>query len=160
MCIPTAKQNLISVSSFVKANNVSCEFFADYFLVKDLGTKAPLFKSLNEYGHCTLPASPLQFPIQSYSATLGDWHTRLGHASSSTVRRLVSSNNLGSDSSISSRSSLCQACVTSKIHKLPFSVSEYSARGPLDMICSDVRGPSPEISNDGFPYYFIYFLSL
>ncbi|KAH0632973.1 hypothetical protein KY284_035759 [Solanum tuberosum] len=91
LCIPTAKQNLVS----------------------DLATKALLFKCPNEEGHYTLPASPLQSPVQSYSATLGDWHARFGHASPSIVR-----------------------------------LSEYSAPGPLNLICSDVWGPAPEISND------------
>ncbi|KAH0649383.1 hypothetical protein KY285_034631 [Solanum tuberosum] len=79
LCVPTAKQNLISVSSFVKANNVSCDFFPDYFLVKDLATWDPMFQGSNEDGLYNLLTSPQQSLIQSYSATLGTWHARLGH---------------------------------------------------------------------------------
>lgn len=38
LCVPGAAKNLIFVHQFTKANNVSLEFFPDYFLVKDLTT--------------------------------------------------------------------------------------------------------------------------
>ncbi|XP_019237368.1 PREDICTED: uncharacterized protein LOC109217567 [Nicotiana attenuata] len=40
--VPSATQNLISISSFTKSNNVSVEFFPNHFLIKDLATRVKL----------------------------------------------------------------------------------------------------------------------
>ena len=37
-----ATQNLVSINSFTKSNNVSIEFFPNHFFIKDLATRAPL----------------------------------------------------------------------------------------------------------------------
>ncbi|XP_012854394.1 PREDICTED: uncharacterized protein LOC105973899 [Erythranthe guttata] len=49
LCAPLIKKNLISVSQFCKQNNVSIEFFANYFLVKDLNTRASLAKGRSRH---------------------------------------------------------------------------------------------------------------
>ena len=42
LCVPSMKQNLVSVSQFCKNNNISIEFFPSFFCVKDLSTGAHL----------------------------------------------------------------------------------------------------------------------
>lgn len=44
LCVSGAKRNLLSVSKFTAANNVSMEFFSIYFIVKDRTTGCPLLK--------------------------------------------------------------------------------------------------------------------
>lgn len=45
----------------------------------------------------------------------------------------------------------------SKSHKLPFSESNYHAKQPLELLCSDVWGPAPFVSIDGYRYYVIFY---
>lgn len=52
---------------------------------------------------------------------------------------------------------MCPTCSVSKSHKIPFTDSSFQATSPLDLICSDVWGPTLVISNDGYKYYVIFF---
>jgi len=47
----------------------------------------------------------------------------------------------------------CPVCPQAKGHQLPFSVSTTSMCNPLDLIYSDVWGPSPSISINGNRFY-------
>ena len=49
--------------------------------------------------------------------------------------------------------SFCSACPLGKSHKLPFHRSFRTSLRPLDLIHSDVWGPSPVSSNKGFRFY-------
>jgi hypothetical protein len=157
--MPTASQNILSGRCFVKSNNASIEFFLDFFVVKDLATNAVLYKWVTRERLYVLPvvAPPSSFVSASSASSskirdFGVWHARLGHASAAIVRKIFYCHDF-----VSSNSSLCQACAVSKIHKLPFSLSACYASGPLDLICSDVWDPAPIPSNDGFPYYVLFF---
>ena len=57
----------------------------------------------------------------------------------------------------SKSSSLCSTCDVSKSHKVPFRDSSFQVSLPLDLICSDVWGPAPVVSNEGYRYYVIFF---
>ena len=50
----------------------------------------------------------------------------------------------------------CDACRSSKSHKLPFSISIHKSTKPLELIHSDVRGPAPILSHFGFSYYVVF----
>ncbi|PKA60460.1 Retrovirus-related Pol polyprotein from transposon TNT 1-94 [Apostasia shenzhenica] len=43
-----------------------------------------------------------------------------------------------------------------KSHKLSFSSSTCTSTSPLELIYSDIWGPAPIISNEGFSYYVIF----
>ena len=88
-------------------------------------------------------------------APMQDWHKRLGHPSDRTLQYLVRHFSLPL-SSKSVSSNLCPSCQCSKSHKLPFSESSLKSRGPLDLIYTDVWGPSPIDSMDNFKYYIIF----
>ncbi|RYR06213.1 hypothetical protein Ahy_B06g085995 isoform A [Arachis hypogaea] len=53
----------------------------------------------------------------------------------------------------SMNSGLCDSCCKAKMHLLPFSNDSYNFHAPLDMIYSDIWGPSPITSFNGFNYY-------
>lgn len=131
--VPTATQNLISISSFTTSNNVSVEFFPNHFLIKDLAMRVPLHRRRTNRGLYLLTVKRLSSPV-SFEASLGVWHAHLEHASYPTVRQALSSTVLQSSKS----PSLCTTCVVSKSHKISFSESSFQASGPLDLICSDV----------------------
>lgn len=52
---------------------------------------------------------------------------------------------------------MCPACLSSKSKQLSFSSSQSQAKCPLDLVYTDVWGPSPICSTNGSKYY-VYFL--
>ena len=52
---------------------------------------------------------------------------------------------------------VCEACQLGKSHKLPFSKSHHSSTAPLELLYSDVWGPSPILSSNGHRNY-VHFL--
>ncbi|KAM2691792.1 hypothetical protein EV2_006149 [Malus domestica] len=127
--------------------------------MKDLSSGRMRFKSPVQHGfypfypsshtgakHTALTATP------KASRTL--WHGRLGHPS---VRIL---NKLASQSCISvfqhKTSSFCSACALGKCSRLPFVSTTCTTTKPLEPIHTDVWGPSPIASQDGFRYYVIF----
>ena len=89
-----------------------------------------------------LPSSCLSASAISRQSTssLALWHSRLGHASISKVKHLVSRGLLGS---VSNKIFDCMPCQFGKQTALPFSNIISYALSPFDLIHSDVWGPSP-----------------
>ena len=88
------------------------------------------------------------------SSSLALWHSRLGYASISRVKQLVSKSLLGS---VSNKSFDCIPCQFGKQTALPFNNSVSHALSSFDLIHSDVWGPSP-ISTLGGSRYFVIFV--
>ena len=103
-----------------------------------------------------LPSSRLSASVVSKQSTssLALWHSRLGHASISRVKQLVSRGLLGS---VSSKSFDCMPCQFGKQTALPFNNSVSHSLSSFDLIHSDVWGPSP-ISTPGGSHYFVIFV--
>ena len=80
--------------------------------------------------------------------------TRLGHASISRVKQLVSRGLLGL---VSNKSFDCMPCQFGKQTALPFNNSVSHALSSFDFIHFDVWGPSP-ISTPGGSCYFVIFV--
>ena len=51
---------------------------------------------------------------------------------------------------------MCELYLCNKSQLLPFGDSTLESKGPLDLIYTDVWGPSPINSADGFYYYVIF----
>lgn len=123
--VPTATQNLLSISSFAKSKKVLVEFFPGYFLIKDLATRDIRHKGPTEGGLYSLPVQKPASPA-SYVASLGVWHARFDHASYPTLRHILSSSALSCSSNKNS-----SLCTVSTSHKISFSESRFQASGPL-----------------------------
>ena len=154
--VPNASKNLISISQFCDTNQCSLEFFPNSFLVKDLHTRTPLAQGLNKDGVYEFPQSaPLLQPPALASVgiktTSSIWHQRLGHPSSAVLQQVLRNSSLPCSSSLNFSS--CNSCNCNKSHRLPFSISSLSSKGPLELIYTDVSGPAPIFSIDGFKYY-------
>lgn len=161
LCVPSIKQNLISVFQFCNSNKTSVEFFPSYFVVKDLTTGAHLIRGRsrnNVYEWPTMRKKSMivQRACVGIKTSFDVWHNRLGHPSSKILKYLVSNKILPIESSRSCSSFFCDSCLCNKSHRLSFGVSSLSSRGPLDLIYTDVWGPSPIQSIDGFSYYVIF----
>lgn len=167
--VPLSTKNLMSVSQFAADNNVYFEFYPHYCCVKSQDTKRTLLQGtvkdgLYMFDH--LPISPsttssaavslksalsAQSSVKHSSATIFDlWHCRLGHSSHAVVNTVLKECNLPT---YNNTQYFCSACCLGKAHKLPFSPSQTVCNAPLELIHSDVWGPAPLISSNGFQYY-------
>lgn len=151
--VPQTKKNLIYVSQFTKDNNVFIKFHSSHFFVKDEVTKKVLLQGTPKDGLYPFPSSiSTSSPSQSFlcqRVSLEVWHRRLGHPTYQTVKHLVSKFSLPVSSN--KIPGVCSA--KGKSHRLPFPVSQSISYHLLDLIFSDVWGPSPILSTKGNKYY-------
>jgi len=82
------------------------------------------------------------------------WHQRLGHPSSWILSLLV----LNKKVSCTSKQFHfdCQDCLLEKLSRLSLGPMGYKTSAPLELIYSDVWGPSPMLPSDGFWYFVIF----
>ena len=143
--VPNISRKLLSVSQLCSTNPISVEFFSNYFHVKDLRTKVPLLTGPLKEGLYHFPSAS---PPQAFTTTTAyPWHHILGHPSSQVLHHLTSSHQIKATTV-----SPCASCECSKSHKLPFKRSTLISSRPLELIYTDVWGPSPVRSIDGFLY--------
>ncbi|RHN41157.1 putative RNA-directed DNA polymerase [Medicago truncatula] len=154
LCVPSVTQNLVSVSQLCQTNDVSIEFFPWHFEVKELQTGEVLLRGLNEDNvykfnpNSTIP----QTSVATTATSLQLWHHRLGHPAPKPLLHALKTNKVPFTGSFNA----CHNCFSNKSHKLPFSKSTISSNYPLEIVYSDVWGPAPFNSIDGFRYYVIF----
>jgi hypothetical protein len=156
--VPNIKTNLLSVSKLCKTNHCSVEFFPDYFVVKDLKSGQALLHGPLKQDLYHLPlkppssvSSPHAFSSSLQSPTI--WHHILGHPAPQIIKHLSTSFQIPIKCPTSFE---CSSCQCAKSHKLPFSDHNLKSTRPLELIYSDVWGPAPIRSLDGFLYYVIF----
>ncbi|PRQ51221.1 putative RNA-directed DNA polymerase [Rosa chinensis] len=79
------------------------------------------------------------------------WHQRLGHPSSDIVSRMLSLSQVKFNNDQTSHT--CSHCLSGKMHRLPFSESISKSVLPFQKVHSDLWGPAPCLSIEGFKYY-------
>ena len=152
--IPKLTRNLLSVGQLTKLG-FSLTFSSTSVVVQDsqtgqiIGTARKVGR-LFELIFLHLSSSRLSASTVSEQSTysLALWHSRLGHASISGVKQLVSRGLLGS---VSNKSFDCMPCQFGKQTALPFNNSVSHALSSFDL------GPSP-ISTPGGSRYFVIFV--
>ena len=82
------------------------------------------------------------------------WHQRLGHPHFKVLHRIIST--YGLPTFAYNKISPCDACLSSKSHKLPYAIPQHSTNRPLELVHSDLWGPSPVLSHLGHKYYVIF----
>ena len=71
------------------------------------------------------------------------WHKRFGHVNFSRLRKMQTKNIVFGLPKCSGRNGqVCEACQLWKQHRLPFPNERNRSRNPLDVIHSDVWGPT------------------
>ncbi|KAL3634153.1 hypothetical protein CASFOL_021207 [Castilleja foliolosa] len=170
--VPGITKNLISVSKFALDNNVFFEFHPFFCLVKDQVTQTTLLKgtlkeglyqfTLDHPGHSDNKGDMLQNKHQAFTVVscndldIKIWHRRLGHSSYDVVTRALRDCNIPFDNKKADDSSICSPCVLAKSHKLPFNLSNSVAIACFDLIHTDLWGPAPIDSVNGYKYYVTY----
>ncbi|KAE8694562.1 hypothetical protein F3Y22_tig00110781pilonHSYRG00041 [Hibiscus syriacus] len=156
--VPNIKKKLLSVSQFTRDNGVFMEFHPSECLVKDARTQMVLLRGrLTDDGlYQLLPcedqrSSCLVNNVSKSPVSLKLWHQRLGHPSLDIVQRVLKSCSLAFNKT--EAVNVCSACMQGKSHKFPFckSLTEYNEL--FQLVVSDVWGPAPVCSTEGFLYY-------
>ena len=154
--VPHITKNLISVHKFTKDTNTSLDFHPYYFLVKDRVSGKVLLRGLSKNGLYIFPTSFNKRLVRPQAlvgerTSVSKWHSRLGHPAFRVVSQIISRFKLPVVSN--KIDSSCSACFSSKSKQLSFSLSSTQTNAPLELIYSDVWGPSPICSRNGFKYY-------
>jgi hypothetical protein len=77
--VPSVTYNLLSLHRLTKDNNVFCEIYTWYFLVKDRHTRDTLLRDRCRGGLYSLDDSPIKQVFSSLRTSHDQWHCRLGH---------------------------------------------------------------------------------
>ena len=159
LCVLNLKKNLISVHHFTSQNNVYVEFHPSYFLVKEPITGAILLRGSCENDIYIFPESLVRNFSQKVAnvheqTSLDGWHKRLGHPSYPIVKNLVSTFSL--PTTTNKMTMLCHSCSINKSHQQPFRTTSLSSTGPLEIIYTDVWGPTHSTGLDGSRYYLLF----
>jgi GAG-pre-integrase domain len=145
--LPTFNSNLISVSKITKDLNCDVIFSSEAVIFQDKTTRMTIGK-----GHLENGLYILNFPNKAFVANIIEqnelWHWRIGHPSDKVLNKLFSFSNLDS--------SYCDICRLSKQTRLPFSLSNSKTSKIFELIHSDVWGPAPVESYNGFRYFVIF----
>ncbi|KAM1757600.1 hypothetical protein ACFX11_006838 [Malus domestica] len=158
--VPRISQNLLSVHKICLDNNCWLIFDAWCFWIQDKATGRILFKGLCNDGLYPIPFTssashtPKAFSAAAYigkPVTSSLWHHRLGHPSNKVVSLMLKKSNVSSISD--SIPVMCSSCIQGKISKLPFDSVTSKSVQPFDIVHSDVWGPAPCLSIEGFKYY-------
>ncbi|KAH9726030.1 retrovirus-related pol polyprotein from transposon RE1 [Citrus sinensis] len=83
-------------------------------------------------------------------------HRRFGHPNSQILMHLLKNDasvNLSSNNIKQALNQICEACQMGKSHKLHFSSIEIKTTKALELIHTDLWGPSPIPSREGYTYY-------
>ena len=81
------------------------------------------------------------------------WHNRLGHPSALVLNKILNQVN---DHITSRNVEFCNSCPVDKAHILFSRLSDFRAKNPLEIIYSNVWGPAPLLSNEGYRFYVLF----
>lgn len=79
------------------------------------------------------------------------WHHRLGHPTSEVASKMLALSKV--QFTKDSTSHVCSDCLCGKMHRIPFSESLSKSVSPFQKVHSDLWGPAPCLSIEGFKYY-------
>lgn len=155
MVAPKVQRNLLSISRLT--SDFPCYFiFTKYFFyIKDLKDHKTLAKGIRSKGLYLLPNNHFQvlFSNKHTRVDLATWHKRLGYPGEAILKYLLHHNKIVATSD---SINFCNSCHLSKSSRLPFSVSDSRASRPLEKVHSDLWGPSPVHSHQGFRFYVLF----
>ncbi|PKU78985.1 Retrovirus-related Pol polyprotein from transposon TNT 1-94 [Dendrobium catenatum] len=153
--VPSLNHNLLSVSSLASDNNVSVCFTPNEFIIKSLQDNRVLLRGPKLHGlyHIKTPIRCNNAVLTKSASTNSLWHARLGHPHSKKLHLL---SKIDPDINNVSLNSVCVSCNVSKSHKHFFSLRSSLCNKPFQLVHSDVWGPAPTGSFNGFRYYVIF----
>ena len=133
--VPEIRKRLLSVYRLTNDNAVFVEFHATYCVVKDEETGRPLlWGTVKDELYLLAKAHP---PEANVGENIGSdlWHHRLSHPNMRILQRIISTYGLPTLPLYKILS--CDACLTSKSHRLSYSKSTHQTTNPLEIVHSD-----------------------
>jgi hypothetical protein len=157
LLVPELKKNLLYVSQFTDDYPCKVEFSNVDVVIKDKETQNIMIQGSRRGNLYALDDSqPMAFFSNRHqSASERIWHWRLGHPQPKVVQFLHKNNRI-SVASWNKNNSICDSCQIGKTCRLPFISTRDCSTKPISIIHSDLWGPSPVVSRDGYRYYFIF----
>ena len=148
-------KSLLSVSKLTDDYPCSVTFDSTSVCVLDKATHKVLSQGNKTKGLYCLDNPQFMSFYSSRQQSSSDvvWHKRLGHPNDQVLQHLSSTKAIQINKTIKS---LCEACQLGKTCKLPFSSSDFQSSRVLERIHSDVWGPAPVVSVQGFRYYVVF----
>ncbi|KAL6191367.1 hypothetical protein ACLB2K_037758 [Fragaria x ananassa] len=174
LLIPELSAHLLSIYQLCKQNNCSVWFDEFICVIQDKVLGTILYKGLSKQW---LYPIPFDLPLLNKSAEKSTiavtsspstqatgfvgklvkyslWHQRFGHPSNDIVRAMLKKCN--NHSLGDSEQFICEPCLLGKFKKLPFPISQNRSVTPFEIIHSNVWGPAPYLSIDGFKYFVLF----
>ena len=149
------KKNLLSVYRLTNDNYVYVEFHADHCIIKEEGIGRPLLKGTVKDDLYLLNQDnkpPIAYAAKKVAMEL--WHQCLGHPHFKVLHHIITT--YGLPTLAYNKSSPCDACSSSKSHKVPYAITQHPTSRPLELVHSDLWGPSLVLSHLGHKYYVIF----
>ena len=153
---PEIKKSLISVSKLCEDYPCGVYFDVNVVYVIDLTHQRVVAKGPRVKGLYTLKNNEVEafFSNRQVAASEAVWHKRLGHSNFKVLQQLQACKDIFINKNRTTP--LCEPCQMGKSSRLMFSSSSSFVSEPLGCIHSDLWGPSPVVSNQGFRYYVIF----
>ncbi|PKU73457.1 Retrovirus-related Pol polyprotein from transposon TNT 1-94 [Dendrobium catenatum] len=152
--VPALSHNLLSIHKLTADNNCSISFDAHGFTIQDRVDQQILLRGRTRNGLYSISTPIAKIPPTALHVNneLKDspWHARLGHPHHRILQAL---SRLVPSICIPSTSVLCRSCNVGKSHKLPFVSSINTKTTPFSVVHTDVWGPSPISSINGYRYF-------
>jgi Reverse transcriptase (RNA-dependent DNA polymerase)/gag-polypeptide of LTR copia-type/GAG-pre-integrase domain len=153
LCVPQLTKNLLSISKLLQDNTVTVEFTSISCFVKDQHTQRILLHGTLCNGLYKLDSCCSSHQVMQLTSSADIWHSRLAHCSYPIINALSKHNHITMSKS---QFSSCRNCNKAKAHKLSFVDSTTRATKPLQVIHTDLWGPSPIVSQTGNKYYILF----
>ena len=166
--VPSISSNLASVHKICHGNHCWCYFDEHVLSIQALVTGKVLYRGKSEDG--VYPIYPYKAPhlallskvcnnaaktnnCNSFNKTL--WRMRLGHPNDQVLRFLFPDVKSVPNNCVQNIHT-CIPCLYGKMHNLPFPKSQFHASFPFELVHSNVWGPAPVTSIDGYRFYVLF----
>ena len=161
--VPSIASNLASVHKNCHDNNYWCYFDENMLFIQALAIGNVLYQGKSEGGVYSIyphKASKLSLaPKLCNSVALASifnktlWHMRLGHPNDQVLHILFPK-----FKSISNKCKISDYSYTNCLYgkMLPFQKSHFTASSPFELVHSNLWGPAPITSVNGFNYYVLF----
>lgn len=151
--VPGLSHNLLSVS---RLDEFGFTFGIENGVLSCYKNEQLIFEAIKHNGLYWTSFEPLKHRAHASkkSMDLNElWHRPLGHINMYKVSKMANGAVNGIKKDITSELGFCECCVKCKQTRLPFNKKRNPATRPLERIHSDVCGPFPAETFDGYKYY-------
>lgn len=152
--VPGMKKNLLSVAQLTSSGHSVLFGPQDVKVYHDLEVmEEPVIKGRRLESVYVMSAETAYVDKTRKNETADLWHMRLSHVSYSKLTVMMKKSMLKGLPQLEVRKdTICAGCQYGKAHQLPYEESKWKAKGPLELIHSDVFGPVKQASLSGMKY--------